>query len=286
MFGLSVATATPFTRQGEIELETFRQHVTRLMETDVSSITFFGTTGEGPSISLDEKLKVLYYLCPKYLNPSDAIVSIICTNTADAKKEIANYNQLGINRFLIAPPYFFGNPCGLGLREWFSEIFSAQVQTNNQFILYNIPQMTGVEIENELISELREKFGNRIVCGIKDSSGDMKMAKRYLKNKGFVVAIGDERLIADTVALGASGSICGLSNVFPQKILQMIKSHGKDSQIDSLIVEILKFPVTPGVKAILALSTQNNIWLNVRPPLAEASKAQITCLEKIIKAYV
>ena len=282
LFGLSVAATTPFTMRGEIELKTFRQHVTTLMENGVDSVTFFGTTGEGPSISLDEKLTFLSYLCPKYLNPSDAIVAIICSSTADAKTEITEYNNLGINRFLVAPPYFFGNPGSLGLKEWFSDIFSTQVQTNNRFILYNIPQVTGVTIENDLISELRQEFGNQIIYGVKDSSGDKARAKIYLKNKGLMVAIGDESLIADCVSLGASGSICGLSNIFPQKILQIIKSRCKDAQINALIVEILKFPVTPGVKAILALKTQNDIWLNVKPPLIKASEAQITCLKQIM----
>ena len=283
MFGLSVAATTPFTRLGEIDLETFRQHVITLIDKAINSITFFGTTGEGPSIGLDEKLKVLSYLCPKYLNPDDAIVTIIRSNTADVKIEISAYNDLGISKFLLAPPYFFGNLCSLGLKEWFSDIFSTQLEANNQFILYNIPQMTGVTIENDLISELRQKFDSEIIYGIKDSSGDIERPKIYLENKGLMVAIGDERLIADSMSLGASGSICGLSNIFPQKIVKMIEDCRKDTEINTLIEEILKFPVTPGVKAILALKTRNDIWFNVRPPLIQASKSQIAGLKKVMK---
>ena len=282
LFGLSVAATTPFTMRGEIELKTFRQHVTTLMENGVDSVTFFGTTGEGPSISLDEKLTFLSYLCPKYLDPVDAIVAIICSNVADAKNEIVRYNNLGINKFLIAPPYFFGNPSSSGVKKWFSSIFSTQVSVKNQFILYNIPQVTGVTIENDLITELKKDFGSQMIYGIKDSSGDMERAKTYLHNKGFMVAIGDERLIAVSMALGASGSICGLSNIFPQEILEIIKTRQKNTGINALITELLKFPITPGVKAILALKTENDIWLNVRPPLIEVSKEQIFILKKIL----
>ena len=253
------------------------------MQSGVNSFTFFGTTGEGPSINLNEKIEVLSYLCPNVLNSNDAIAAIICSCTADARTEISKYNNLGINKFLIAPPYFFSNPSILGLKEWFSEIFSTQLQAHNQFILYNIPQVTGVTIENDLIAELKQDFGSQVVYGIKDSSGDMERANTYLKNKDFIVAIGDERLIADSMALGASGSICGLSNIFPQEILEIIKNRQKNTEINALIMELLRFPITPGVKAILALKTQNDIWLNVRPPLIKVSKEQISSLKKCLK---
>ncbi len=282
MFGLSVAITTPFTKQGEIDFESFRQHINVLMHDGVNSVTFFGTTGEGPSISLDEKLHVLSYLYPKYYNQRHAILAIICSSSADAITEIKNYNNLGFNKFLIAPPYFFGEPSNRGLCEWFSEIFSTSFQFKNQFILYNIPQITGVTIENDLISELRQKFGNQLIYGIKDSSGDMARAESYLTNEGLMVAIGDERLIADSVSLGASGSICGLSNIFPKQILRMIHSNRKSAKLNALIDEILKNPVTPGVKAVLAIKTQNEKWLNVRPPLIEAPKEQINCLKDIM----
>ena len=283
MFGLSVAATTPFNRQGKINLDTFGEHITTLMQSGVNSFTFFGTTGEGPSIKLNEKIEVLAYLCPNVLNPNDAIAAIICSCTADARTEISRYNNLGINKFLIAPPYFFSNLSNLGLKEWFSEIFSTQLQAHNQFILYNIPQVTGVTIENDLITELKKDFGSQIIYGIKDSSGDMESANTYLKNEDFMVAIGDERLIADSMALGASGSICGLSNIFPQEILEIIKNRQKNTEINALIMELLRFPITPGVKAVLALKTQNDIWLNVRPPLIEVSKEQISSLKKLLQ---
>ena len=75
----------------------------------------------------------------------------------------------------------------------------------------------------------------------------------------------------------------GLSNIFPQKIVKMIEDRRKDTAINTLIEEILKFPVTPGVKAILALKTKNDMWLNVRPPLIQASKWQIASLKQVMK---
>ena len=66
LFGLSVAIATPFDKKNEIELNEFRNHISYLISYNIKSFTFFGTTGEGPSISLKEKIKSLEYLLSQF----------------------------------------------------------------------------------------------------------------------------------------------------------------------------------------------------------------------------
>ena len=283
MFGLSVATTTPFTNEGEIDLGMLRHHVVNSINSGAKSITFFGTTGEGPSLSFSEKYKTISYLIPNYLKEDQVVVAIICSNAKDVVTEINKYNKIGIYRFLISPPYFFGNISSFGLKEWFSEIFSCYLKTDNNFILYNIPQVTGVRVENSLISELRQEFGPHLVYGVKDSSGSLKSAKSYLEDEDLMVAIGDERLIADCMSLGASGSICGLSNIFPQKILKILETRSESREVNNLVESILKFPVTSGIKAALAIKTQNDIWFNVRSPLIRAPKIQVRELRTYIE---
>ena len=57
LFGLSVAIETPFDKKDKIELNELRNHISYLISYNIKSFTFFGTTGEGPSISLKEKIK-------------------------------------------------------------------------------------------------------------------------------------------------------------------------------------------------------------------------------------
>ena len=283
MFGLSVATTTPFNSDGEIALDTLRHHVVNSINSGAKSITFFGTTGEGSSLSFSEKYKTISYIIPKYLKEDQVVIAIICSCAKDAVSEINKYNNIGINRFLISPPYFFGNIDLFGLKEWFSEIFSYYRKTDNNFILYNIPQVTGVRVENRLISELRQEFGPHLVYGVKDSSGSLESAKSYLQDRNLMVAIGDERLIADSVSLGASGSICGLSNILPKEILKILETRCASSEVNNLVESILKFPVTSGIKAALAIKTQNDIWFNVRSPLIRAPRIQVRELRPYIK---
>ena len=98
MFGLSVATTTPFTNEGEIDLGMLRHHVVNSINSGAKSITFFGTTGEGPSLSFSEKYKTISYLIPNYLKEDQVVVAIICSNAKDVVTEINKYNKIGIYR--------------------------------------------------------------------------------------------------------------------------------------------------------------------------------------------
>ena len=94
LFGLSVAIATPFDKKNKIELSEFRNHISNLLKYNIKSFTFFGTTGEGPSISLKEKIKSLEYLLSHELKTKQTYVSIIQSSHKTAKLEIENYNKL------------------------------------------------------------------------------------------------------------------------------------------------------------------------------------------------
>ena len=100
LFGLSVAIATPFNKKDKIELNELRNHVSYLLRYNIKSFTFFGTTGEGPSISLKEKIKSLEYLLSHELKTKQTYVSIIQSSYKTAKLEIDNYNKLGIKNIV------------------------------------------------------------------------------------------------------------------------------------------------------------------------------------------
>jgi len=85
------------------------------------------------------------------------------------------------------------------------------------------------------------------------------------------------------VSLGASGSICGLSNILPKEIIKILQTRCASSEVNNLVENILKFPVTSGIKAALAIKTQNDIWFNVRSPLIRAPKIQVRELRTYIE---
>ena len=281
LFGLSVAIATPFDKKNKIELSEFRNHISYLLKYNIKSFTFFGTTGEGPSISLKEKIKSLEYLLSHELKTKQTYVSIIQSSYKTAKLEIENYNKLGIKNFLVSPPFFFKELHKDALESWFTNLFNS-ISNQNSILLYNIPQITKIRIDAELIRRLQDQFSDNFVKGVKDSSGDIEQTNKFLKHNNIVTTVGDERLIAKVLKLGGDGSICGLSNIYPKEILDVIENKQENPSINKIVNKILNFPVVPAIKTLLYLKTKNKIWLNVRPPLIKSSNQIIDELKKII----
>ena len=281
LFGLSVAIATPFDKKDKIELNELRNHISYLLRYNIKSFTFFGTTGEGPSISLKEKIKSLEYLLSHELKTKQTYVSIIQSSYKTAKLEIESYNKLGIKNFLVSPPFFFKELHKDALESWFTNLFNS-ISNQNSILLYNIPQITKIRIDAELIRRLQDQFSDNFVKGVKDSSGDIEQTNKYLKHNSIVTTVGDERLIAKVLKLGGDGSICGLSNIYPKEILDIIENKQENPSINKIVNKILNFPVVPAIKTLLYLKTNNKIWLNVRPPLIKSSNETIDELKKII----
>ena len=281
LFGLSVAIATPFDKKNRIELNELRNHISFLLKYNIKSFTFFGTTGEGPSISLKEKIKSLEYLLSHELKTKQTYVSIIQSSYKTAKLEIENYNKLGIKNFLVSPPFFFKELHKDALESWFINLFNS-ISNQNSILLYNIPQITKIRIDAELIRRLQDQFSKNFVKGVKDSSGDIEQTNKYLKHNSIVTTVGDERLIANALKLGGDGSICGLSNIYPKEILNIIENKQENPSINKIVNKILNFPVVPAIKTLLYLKTKNKIWLNVRPPLIKSSNEIIDELKKIM----
>ena len=281
LFGLSVAIATPFDKKNKIELNELRNHISYLISYNIKSFTFFGTTGEGPSISLKEKIKSLEYLLSHELKTKQTYVSIIQSSYKTAKLEIESYNKLGIKNFLVSPPFFFKELHKDALESWFTNLFNS-ISNQNSILLYNIPQITKIRIDAELIRRLQDQFSDNFVKGVKDSSGDIEQTNKFLKHNSIVTTVGDERLIAKVLKLGGDGSICGLSNIYPKEILDIIENKQENPSINKIVNKILNFPVVPAIKTLLYLKTNNKIWLNVRPPLIKSSNQIIDELKKII----
>ena len=170
LFGLSVAVATPFDKKNKIELNEFRNHISYLLKYNIKSFTFFGTTGEGPSISFKEKIKSLEYLLSHELKTKQTYVSIIQSSYKTAKLEIENYNKLGIKNFLVSPPFFFKELHIDALESWFINLFNS-ISNQNSILLYNIPQITKIRIDAELIRRLQDQFSDNFVKGVKFSRG-------------------------------------------------------------------------------------------------------------------
>ena len=277
-FGLSVALATPFAEDRSIDLQRFVAHGRQSLADGCNSLTVFGTTGEGASLGLNERNRALGALVGGGVDPkTQLVVGIAASSVEDAIAQGRAALMLGCPSFLLAPPFYFKGAGDEGLFDWFAAVLTGLGPKAGNVILYHIPQVTSVGLSIGLIDRLKKAFPGQ-VSGVKDSSGDWANSQALLKQHSDLhILIGDERLLAKAMKLGASGTICGLANIAPD-LMQAPVNGIEEPRIAEIIEQLLPFAFTAACKALVGHRRNDPVaWSRMRAPLRSLTEAE--CLK-------
>lgn len=277
-FGLSAALTTPFDADGKIDVSRALSHARARLDSGCSSVTLFGTTGEGSSIADAERAALLDAFVAGGFPASSIVAGVMENAVGDAARQAGDALRRGCKAILLAPPSYFKNLSDEGLFNWFSAVFKGLGEDARSIILYNIPSVTAVELSVDLISRLRTAFGD-IIIGVKDSSGNWAYTEKLLAaHKDIAILIGDERDLAAGVRLGGQGAISGMANLFPDRLLRMINEGQDDPELVDAVRQLLNYPVTPAVKALVARHLDDPEWRRVRAPLISLNDADFDAI--------
>jgi 4-hydroxy-tetrahydrodipicolinate synthase len=266
-FGLSAALTMPFDAALAIDVLAAINHAKSCLQRGCSSVTLFGTTGEGSSIGVHERQAVIKEFIAAGIAPSQIVVGIMANSHIDAAEQARFALDAGCRGILLAPPSYFKNVSDDGLFDWHSATFKAIGPDARGIILYNLPSVTAVEISVDLVTRLRESFPEAI-AGVKDSSGNWTYTEKMLaRHNDLAILIGDERSLAAGVRLGGQGAISGLANLYPERLLRMIGEGRDDEDVVAAVNELVKYPVIPAVKAMVAHHRGEDGWRRTRGPL-------------------
>ena len=277
-FGLSVALATPFAEDRSIDLPRLVAHGRQSLADGCASLTVFGTTGEGASLGLNERNRALGALVGAGVDPrTQLVVGIAASSVEEAIAQGRAGLMVGCPSFLLAPPFYFKAAADEGLFDWFAAVLTGLGSKASNVILYHIPQVTSVGLSMDLIGRLKKAFPKQ-VTGVKDSSGDWDNAEALLRHHGELhILIGDERLLAKAMTLGASGAITGLANIAPDLMKPLIDGI-EEPRINAMVEVVLPHAVTAAVKALVGHRRKDAMaWSRMRAPLKSLSEAD--CLK-------
>lgn len=218
--GPVVALLTPFDAEGKIDWQAFKAYLTALFSWGVRSVVANGTTGEFPSLTLEERQEVIEFVKNNFHGTIINNVSSTCIG--DVKNLVQGTQGYG-DAVLILPPYYYAKVKNDGLCCFFEKALS---ETSLPGFLYNFPKHTGNKLDNELVEMLLEKGIG--IKGIKDSSGEMENAVAYKSRfPELAIFFASESGALEALQNGLSGIITGGANPLPEFLIAMQKYIGE-----------------------------------------------------------
>lgn len=213
---LYTACVTPFKNDGQdIDYDSLERLI-RLQEQEGNGILLFGSTGEGLSLSGDERKAILEFVCNLKLKV-EIIVGVPSYNLAIALEWLNFTNTMPINGILITTP-IYTKPGIKGQILWFETLLN---KSKHPVMLYNIPGRAGVRLHPEVLTKLAN---HPQLKAIKNSSDMVEsMADYKLAAPNIAIYCGDDYMMPAMAIEGACGLISIASNAWPEATREYVK---------------------------------------------------------------
>lgn len=214
--GSGVALVTPFHADGSIDFNALKKLVQLQIDGGTDFLVVQGTTGESPTLTADEKTRVLETV-QEVNNGRLKIVYGVGGNNTMAVGESLKKVPSGVDGILSVSPYY-NKPIQKGIIAHYTHIAAC---TDLPIILYNVPGRTGSNVLPETTLALAE-IPN--IVAMKEASGNMEQIMEIirLRKPDFGVLSGDDALTMPLIAAGADGVISVVANAFPEKFGAMV----------------------------------------------------------------
>lgn len=241
---IMTAMVTPFGKDGNVDYELFKKLIDHLLSTGTDGILVSGTTGEGPTLTEEEKIELIEKTV-EYVAGRVPVVAGTGSNNTKATIEYTNKVAKidGVDAALVVVPYY-NKPDQAGMIAHFTAVAD---NVDLPIVMYNIPGRTGVTMEVKTIAELSK---HQNIIGIKDCTGIVNMAEIVANTPDDFLAFTGED--ADALAarnVGAQGVISVASHLFGKEISQMYAANSKG---DNEIAGELMRDLTPKMKALFS----------------------------------
>jgi 4-hydroxy-tetrahydrodipicolinate synthase len=219
--GCGTALVTPFHQDGSIDDAALRDLVAWQVESGIDFLVPCGTTGETPTLTHDEWLRVIDTTIEVVAGRVPIMAGATSNSTHDAvekAKEVAA--RAGVDAILTASPYY-NKPTQEGQYRHFKAI--AEAVDDKPVVLYNVPGRTGANLEPATLGRLAE-IPN--IVGVKEASGNMTQVAEAISMvpESFLVFSGDDAVTLPVIALGGVGVVSVASNEIPHEMATMTRA--------------------------------------------------------------
>ncbi|SFH54486.1 4-hydroxy-tetrahydrodipicolinate synthase [Tindallia magadiensis] len=282
--GTGVALITPF-KEGEIDLESYKNLIDFQIENDCQCLVVLGTTGEAATLNDEEKKQIITMAINHVNKRIPVLVGTGNNNTSVAIDHSKKAEALGADGVLVVTPYY-NKATQKGLIAHFEAIAKS---ISIPLVLYNVPGRTGINMEPETVEKLSQIEN---IIGIKEASGNISQVLeiKRLVSEDFLILSGNDDNILPIYAIGGHGVISVMANVIPRETEEMCRSFSEGNIKKAIELQVkykklfnhLFSEVNPiPVKAAMAL--MNKINNELRLPLTSMEDDKMDELKKEMK---
>jgi len=282
--GVIPALVTPFKENFEVDYEGIAKNLDYL-EKHVDAVVPVGTTGESATLSYQEHIDVVRYVCEVSNVP--VIAGAGSNSTREAVFLGKEVEKAGADAAMFITPYY-NKPNKEGLYQHYKTI--AQ-EISIPIIIYNVPSRTACNITPDVVERLANDFDN--IIGIKEASGNLKQVAEIIKRTpdNFVLLSGDDFLTLPILMLGGKGVISVAANVAPHLMKEMYNAF-KEGNIEKAreihyklmpLFEVLFIDTNP-IPVKKALQLMGLAAGKPRLPLVELSEEKTEKLKAILQS--
>ena len=208
--GCGTALITPFRSDLSLDEEGLRRLVRRQIEAGIHFLVPCGTTGENPTLSREEHLRVIEITLEEAHGRTPVLAGCGGNDTREVVELARDLEGLGADGLLVVTP-FYNKPTPEGLYQHYREVARA---TRLPIVVYNVPSRTGLNVEPATLARLAEI---ETVVGVKEASGNISQIAAIFQAvpQSFAVLSGDDAVTLPVIALGGVGVISVVSNEVP-----------------------------------------------------------------------
>ena len=203
--------------EGNISTEGAKALTRHLIAKGVKGVYVGGSSGECIYQHPDERKKLLEAVMSEAKGKITVIAHVGCNNTADSVELAAHAESVGVDAIASIPPIYFHLP-EYAIAKYWNDMSAAA--PNTDFVIYNIPQLAGVALTQNLFAEMRK---NPNVIGVKNSSMPVQDIQMFKQAAGpdYIIFNGPDEQFMSGRVIGAEGAIGGTYGAMPELYLKL-----------------------------------------------------------------
>ena len=216
--GCGTALVTPFTRDGAVDEAGVRRLARRQIDAGMHFLVPCGTTGESPTLSEEERLRVVALVVEEAAGRVPVLAGAGGYDTREVINTAQKMKRLGAAGILSVTPYY-NKPTQEGLFQHYSAIAG---EVGLPIIVYNVPGRTGCNVEVATLVRLSQVAN---IAGVKEASGNVSQMCEICRAvpDSFIVLSGDDALTLPLMAIGGHGIISVIGNEAPREMSRMVE---------------------------------------------------------------